>query len=139
MQFLVLMIPNVYRGNKTNPSFRPDAEKVARMGQFNEELKRAGALVSLNGLHPLTTGARLTYSNGKASVTDGPFVEAKEVLGGYWMLKADSKEQVIEWMKRCPAEDGDTIEVRQVFDMSDFPIQVQDALQRKSSATEGKP
>jgi hypothetical protein len=127
MQFMVLMIPGVYQGNKADPGFRPDPEKMARMGRFNEELQKAGALLSLNGLHPLTTGTRLTYSKGKASVTDGPFVEAKEVLGGYWLLEASSKQQVIDWMKRCPADDGDTIEIRQVFELADFPIKVQEA------------
>ena len=132
MRFMVLMIPGVYQGGKkVDANFTPDAEKMARMGKFNEELQKAGALMSLDGLQPLTTGARVAFSAGKATVTDGPFVEAKEVLGGYWMLRAKSKEQVVEWMKRCPAEDGDVIEIRQVFEMSDFPIQVQEAVRRK--------
>ena len=127
MQFLVLMIPGVYRDNKAKPNFTPDVSKMIPMGKFNEELKNDVNLISLNGLKPLTTGARVTFSKGRSSVTDGPFVEAKEVLGGYWMLEAKSKEQVVEWMKRCPAEDGDIIEIRQIFDLSDFPIHVDDA------------
>jgi hypothetical protein len=127
MRFQVFMIPEVYQpknGKNTNPNFTPDAETVAKMGKFNEELKKAGALLSLDGLHPLTIGARLKFSRGKATVTDGPAVEAKEVVGGYWMLEAKSKQQVIEWMERCPARDGDVIEIRQVFEMSDFPTDV---------------
>jgi hypothetical protein len=125
------MIPGVYQqpknGKQTDPEFTPDAEMMAKMGQFNEELKKAGALLSLDGLQPLSTGARLAFAGGTPSVTDGPSVEAKEVVGGYWMLQAKSKQQVVEWMKRCPAQDGDVIEIRQVFEMSDFPADVQAA------------
>ncbi|MCW5800324.1 MAG: YciI family protein [Nitrospira sp.] len=128
MRFLVFMIPAVYQpkiGEKIEADFTPNAEMMAKMGQFNEELKKAGALLSLDGLQPLTTGARLVFSQGKASVTDGSLVEAKEVVGGYWMLQAKSKQQVVDWMKRCPAQDGDVIEIRQVFEMPDFPAEVQ--------------
>jgi hypothetical protein len=72
----------------------------------------------------LATGARLAFSAGKATLTDGPSVDATDVVGGYWMVRADSKHQVIEWMKRCPAQDGDVIEIRQVAEMSDFPPDV---------------
>ena len=132
MRFLVFMIPRVYQpqkhDKKTDANFTPDAEMMAKMGQFNEELRKSGALLSLDGLQPLTTGARLAFTGGKASLTDGPSVEAKEVIGGYWLLQAQSKQQVIEWMKRCPALDGDVIEIRQVFELSDFPADVQAAM-----------
>jgi len=133
MRFLVFMIPEVYQpknGKKTDPHFTPDAEKMAKMGKFNEELEKAGALLSVDGLQPLPTGARLAFSGGKASVTDGPFVETKEVVGGYWMLQAKSKQQVVDWMKRCPAQDGDVIEIPQVFEMSDFPADVKAAAKK---------
>jgi hypothetical protein len=133
MRFQVFMIPEVYQpknGKKTDPDFTPDAEMMAKMGKFNDELEKAGALLSLDGLQPLTTGARLAFSGGEASVTDGPSVEAKEVVGGYWMLQAESKQQVVDWMKRCPAQDGDVIEIRQVFEMSDFPADVQAAAKK---------
>jgi hypothetical protein len=121
MRFMILMIPNVYRGNKKlDPNFAPTADKVEPMGKFNNELTKAGALIACDGLHPLTRGARVSFAGGKASVTDGPFVETKEVLGGYWMIKAKSKEEAVNWMKRCPAEDGDIIEIRQVFEAEDF-------------------
>lgn len=135
MRFLVLMIPGIYQpksGRKTDAHFTPDAEMMAKMGRFNEELKRAGALLSLDGLQPLTVGARVAFSEGTPTVTDGPSVEAKEVVGGYWMLQANSKQQVVDWMKRCPAQDGDVIEIRQVFEMSDFPEDVQAAAQRNA-------
>jgi len=121
MRFMILMIPNVYRGNKKiDSNFVPPADKVEQMGKFNNELIKAGAMMAGEGLHPLTTGARVSFAGGKATVTDGPFVEAKEVLGGYWMIKAKSKEEVVNWMKKCPADDGDIIEIRQVFEAEDF-------------------
>lgn len=117
MRFLVFMIPAVYQpknGRQTGPDFKPNEVMMAKMRRFNDELRDAGMLLSVDGLQPLTTGARLAFSGSTASVTDGPTVEAKEVVGGYWMLEAKSKQQVIDWMKRCPAEDGDVIEIREV-------------------------
>ena len=97
------------------------------MTKFNEELAKAGALIALDGLHPSSKGARVTFSGGKSRVTDGSFSEAKEVIGGYWMIQAKSKEEAVGWARRCPASDGDVIEVRQVFEMSDFPLDVREA------------
>jgi hypothetical protein len=120
MQFMILMIPSVYRDNKElGPDF-PDAKAMEKMGKFNEELAKSVNVLSLNGLHPLTKGARLSFSKGKATVTDGPFIETKEVLGGYWMVEAKSREELVELMKGCPAEEGDTIEIRQIFDAEDL-------------------
>jgi hypothetical protein len=123
MQFLMLMIPAVYQpGSKVEPGFVPDPDKVAAMGKFNEEFGKAVKILSLNGLHPQATGARVSYSKGKPVVTDGPYIETKEVLGGYWHVEAKSKEELVEWAQRCPAEPGDVIEIRQIFDLSDFEI-----------------
>ena len=95
MQFMMLMIPNVYKGNKKlEPGFVPDPTKIEEMARFNEELGKAVTILSLNGLHPLSTGARVSFGKGKPMVTDGPFIETKEVLGGYWMVEANSKEGV---------------------------------------------
>ena len=128
MRFMVFMIPSVYQpGKKIDPHFAPPADMVEKMTKFNEELTKAGALIALDGLQPLTNGARVVFSGGKAAVTDGPFVEAKEVVGGYWMLQFKSKQEAIDWVKRCPAQDGDVIEIRPVFEMSDFPADVQKA------------
>jgi len=130
MRFMVLMIPGVYQpqdGKKTEPGFVPSAEMVEKMTKFNEDLSKAGALISLDGLQPLTNGARVAFSGGKPKVTDGPFIEAKEVVGGYWMLQFKSKQEAVDWVKRCPAQDGDVIEIRPVFEMSDFPADVQKA------------
>ena len=132
MRFMMLMIPRVYQpdapaGEKAGEGFAPDAEIVAQMTKYNEELAKAGALIALDGLQPSSKGARISFTGGKRIVTDGPFIETKEVVGGYWMIQVNSKEEAIEWAKRCPARDGDAIEVRQVFEMSDFPADVQRA------------
>ncbi|MGH7582153.1 MAG: YciI family protein [Gemmatimonadales bacterium] len=127
MRFMMLMIPNAYRGGKTDPNFRPDAEAVAAMTRFNQELSKAGILLALDGLHPPASGARVGFSAGKAKLLDGPFAEAKEVLGGYWMLQVKSRDEAIAWALRVPAADGDIVEVRQVFEMSEFPPDVQKA------------
>ena len=128
MRFMMLMIPKVYQnGQKAGPDLRPSAEMVEKMEKYNEELAKAGALISLDGLHPPVTGARVTFSKGKTKVTDGPFAESKEVLGGYWMIQTKSKQEAIDWIRRCPAEEGDVIELRQVFEISDFPPDVQKA------------
>ena len=120
MKFMMLMIPAVYQGGPPPPGFTPDPEKVQEMRRFNEELAKALKIESLNGLHPLAKGARVSFAKGKPSVTDGPFIETKEVLGGYWLVDAPSKEEVVKWAQRCPAEEGDTIEIRQVFGPEDF-------------------
>ena len=91
------------------------------MMKYNESLQKAGVLLALDGLHPPSMGARVSFSGGKPKVTDGPFTEAKEVLGGYWMIQVKSKEEAIEWASRCPASDNEVIEVRQVQEMSGLP------------------
>jgi hypothetical protein len=123
MRFMMLMIPKGYE--KAEAGAMPDAEAVAKMMKYNEALKEAGVLLSLDGLHPPSIGARVTFAGGKPKVTDGPFSEAKEVLGGYWMLQVKSKEEAVEWAKRCPASDNEVIEVRQVQEFADFPEAVQ--------------
>ena len=130
MRFMMLMIPGVYQGPKGRSlaeDFAPSPEDVAPMMAFNEELAKAGVLISLDGLHPTAKGARVSFAGGKPRVTDGPFTEAKEVLGGYWMIQTASKEEAVEWAKRIPAQPDDIVELRQVFEMSDFPADVRDA------------
>ena len=132
MRFMMMMIPAVYQGKEgrnVGPDFSPNADEVARMMKYNEELAKAGALVALDGLHPPATGARVAFAGGKPKVTDGPFTESKEVLGGFWMINVKSKEEAVEWARRVPAADGDVIEVRQVFEMEDFPEDVRKAAQ----------
>ncbi len=125
MRFMMLMIPKGY--DTAAPGTVPDAAAVAAMMKYNESLQKAGILLALDGLHPPSMGARVSFSGGKPKVTDGPFAEAKEVVGGYWMIQVKSKEEAIEWASRCPGADNEVIEIRQVQEMSDFPADVQQA------------
>ena len=133
MRFMLLMIPNI-----DEQDWMPDPEAVAAMTAYNAELTKAGVLLSLDGLHPSAKGARITGRGGKVTVTDGPFTEAKEIIGGYWLIDVASRDEAIEWARRCPAIQGPAttpdyggpapvIEIRQVFEMSDFSEEVRRA------------
>ncbi|WP_426423330.1 YciI family protein [Bradyrhizobium genosp. A] len=125
MRFMMLMIP---LGYETAPAdVQLDPERVAAMMRYNEALKDAGVLITLDGLHPPSMGARVSFASGVPAVTDGPFTEAKEVLGGYWMIEVGSRDEAIAWAKKCPASANEIIEIRQVQEMSDFPPEVQAA------------
>ena len=107
---------------ETEGNTMPTTEELAEMGQFNEELVKAGVMLAGDGLHPSNKGVRLYYSGDKRNVVDGPFTETKELIAGYWVWQCKSKEEAIEWVKRCPNpynEDGE-IEIRQVFEAEDF-------------------
>src|SRR5919201_5662575 len=125
MRFMMLMIPKGYE--KAKPGTMPEAKDVEAMMKYNESLQKAGVLLALDGLHPPSTGVRVSFPGGKPKVTDGPFAEAKEVLGGYWMIQVRSKEEAIQWASRCPASDNEVIEIRQVQEFSDFPADMRDA------------
>ena len=125
MRFMMLMIPKGYED--APPGEMPDAEAVSAMMKYNESLQKAGVLLALDGLHPPSMGARVSFPGGKAKVTDGPFAEAKEVLGGYWIIDVASKEEAVAWASRCPGGENEVIEVRQVQEMSEFPSDVQEA------------
>jgi len=123
MRFMLLMIPRGYAN--AAPDTMPDAAAVARMMAYNRELQQAGVLLGLDGLHPPSMGARVSFEGGRPTVTDGLFAEAREALGGYWMLDVASRDEAIEWARRCPAGPNEVIEVRQVQEMADFPEDVQ--------------
>jgi len=125
MRFMMLMIPGGYES--AAPDTMPSAEAVAAMMRYNEELKKAGVLLSLDGLHPPASGARVSFKDGKPTVTDGPFPEVKEVLGGYWIIDVRSREEAIEWARRCPASANEVIEVRRIQEVEDFPEDVRKA------------
>ena len=125
MRFMMLMIPKGYE--KAAPGTVPDAKAVEAMMKFNESLQKAGVLLALDGLHPPSVGARVSFAGGKPHVVDGPFSEAKEVLGGYWMIQVKSKAEAVEWASRCPGSENEVIEIRQVQEMADFPPDVQRA------------
>jgi hypothetical protein len=124
MRFMMFMKPNL----DPKVDWMPTAEAVREMMAYNDQLTKAGVLLSLDGLHPPSKGAIVQFKDGRPKVSDGPFAEAKEVIGGYWLIQVKSREEAIEWAKRVPAgpQPGDfSIEVRQVFDASDFPADVQ--------------
>ncbi len=125
MRFMLLVIPKGYES--AQPDQMPDPKQVEQMMKFNESLANAGVLLSLDGLTPPSAGARVSFSGGKPKVTDGPFSEAKECVGGYWMIQVKSREEAIEWAKRAPMSDNEIIEVRRVQEMEDFTPEVRAA------------
>jgi hypothetical protein len=141
MRFMML----VKASKESEAGVLPSKELLAAMGQFNEEMAKAGVLLSGEGLHASSKGARVTFSGSKRSVTDGPFAETKELLAGFWMIEVKSKAEAIAWASRVPFADGEVVEVRQVFEASDFPAEVfppeaaareqelRDELQRKAA------
>ncbi len=121
MKFLMLMIPRGYQpsapaAERAGEDFVPKLEELESMGKYNDELAKAGRIIDIDGLHPLAKGARVSFAKGKATVTDGPYIESKEVIGGYWIVELKSKEEAVEWAQRCPAQDGDVIEIRPIYE-----------------------
>jgi hypothetical protein len=120
MRFMML----VKASKESEAGALPSKELLAAMGQFNEEMAKAGVLIAGEGLQPSSKGARVTFSGSKRSVTDGPFAETKELLAGFWMIDVKSKADALAWAARVPFTDGEVIEVRQVFEAGDFPAEV---------------
>ncbi len=125
-RFILFMKPDI---SESEYAEGPSAEAAEAMGAFNQQLTDAGVLLALDGLHPTSRGARVAFSNGRPTVTDGPFAESKELIGGYWIIQARDKDEAVEWAKRVPSVQGDEfeIEVRQVYELSDHPEDVQAA------------
>jgi hypothetical protein len=119
MKFMVIVKANA----DTEAGVMPTQQQLAEMGQFNEELVKAGVLLAGEGLHPTSRGARIVFDGDKRSVVDGPFAESKELIAGFWIIEVSSKQEAIEWMRRCPnpynGGRGD-IEIRQIFSAEDF-------------------
>jgi hypothetical protein len=133
MRFMMIMFEKGYENAK--PGWVPDLKSMEVMGKYNEELGKAGVLLALDGLTPPSTmSARVTFKGGKSKVTDGPFPEAKEVVGGYWIIQVKSREEALEWASRIPGEDNATVEVRRMFDLTDFDPEVQKEIQKKFGA-----
>lgn len=138
MRFMMLMIPKGYESAK--PGTLPDLKAIENMRRYNKSLQEAGVLLALDGLHPPSMGARVSFSRGKPTVTDGPFTEAKEAVGGYWIIQVKSREEAIEWARRCPGSDDEVVEVRQFMEFTDFTPEVQKALagtEETRAATQG--
>ncbi|MGC2766020.1 MAG: YciI family protein [Candidatus Acidiferrum sp.] len=127
MRFMMIMFPKSYQNAK--PGTVPDLKDIEVTRRYNEQLQKAGVLLALDGLTPPSTmSARVTFKNGKSKVTDGPFTETKEVVGGYWVIQVKSREEALEWASRIPGKDDQMVEVRRLFDISDFPADVQEKL-----------
>ena len=121
MRFMVMMIP----GDKDAEAGKmPDEQALTAMMKFNEELVKAGVMLGGEGLHPTSKGARVRFTGGKPSVTDGPFTEAREIVGGFWIWKVASRDEAIAWASRCPAGEHDILEIRQVFESEEFGPEV---------------
>jgi hypothetical protein len=116
MRFMVL----VKSDESSEAGVMPSKELLTRMGKYNEELAKAGVMLAGEGLHPSSKGARVRFSGDKRTVTDGPFAETKELVGGFWLWQVKSKEEAIEWLKRAPFDGGTEVELRQVFEAEDF-------------------
>jgi hypothetical protein len=129
MRFMMIMFPSGYENAK--PGTVPDLKAMEAMGKYNEQLQKAGVLLALDGLTPPSMGARVTFKSGKSKVTDGPFTEAKEVVGGYWMIQVKSREEALEWASRIPGSDNEMVEVRQVMEITDFPADVQQKFEQQ--------
>jgi hypothetical protein len=131
MRFMMIHYPKVYLDAK--PGWVPDFKNMDEMGKYNDELGKAGVLLALDGLTPpATMSARVTFKGGKAKVTDGPFPETKEVVGGFWIIQVKSREEALEWASRIPAKDDEmVIEVRRLYDMTDFDAETQKEIQKR--------
>ena len=128
MRFMMIMFPGK-TADATPITNSPDiVEKMKAMIAYNEALQKAGILLALDGLHQSKEGARVRAAGGKKTITDGPFTEAKEIVGGYWIIQVRSREEALEWAKRIPLEHENPdafVEVRQIYDMAEFPAEVQ--------------
>ena len=129
MRFMLLVIPKAYES--ATADFVPPVELVAKMTKFNESMQKAGIVLGMEGLQPPAKATRVQFGGGKPKVLDGPFAEAKEMVGGFWMIQVGSKQEAIDWASRAPMLDGDVIEVRQIPEMDEFPEDVQKAAGRR--------
>ncbi|MEO7327565.1 MAG: YciI family protein [Minicystis sp.] len=120
MRFMVLMYPGPEAETRAPGDSPADTKILEEMGRFNEELVKAGVMLAGEGLHPTAKGARVRWPEGKPVVTDGPFTETKEIIGGFWLWQVKSKEEALEWIKRCPVSPGQMIELRRVYEAEDF-------------------
>src|SRR5271154_6254995 len=138
MRFMMIMFPKIYENAK--PGWVPDFKEMEAMGKYNDELGKAGVLLALDGLTPPSTmSARVTFKNGKSNVTDGPFTEAKEVVGGFWIIQVKSREEALEWASRIPGKDNEMVEVRRLFDITDFDAETQKEIQKKFGDIDAEP
>jgi hypothetical protein len=138
MRFMVM----VKSDENSEAGVMPSEADLTAMGRYNEELVKAGVLLAGEGLHPSSKGARVKFADGRPTVIDGPFTEAKELVAGFWLIEVKSKDEAIEWVKRAPCMDGSAVEIRQVFEADDFGEQFTPELRERADAlratSEGK-
>ncbi|WP_327067972.1 YciI family protein [Kitasatospora sp. NBC_01250] len=134
MRYMML----VRADENTEAGVLPPPEVFAEMSRYNEELVKAGVLLAADGLHPSEKGFRVTWPGGKPTVTDGPFAEAKELIAGYWVIQVKSREEAVQWASRVPFGEGGVLELRQIFEPTDFPAEVlpPDAVEREKALRE---
>jgi hypothetical protein len=134
MRFMVLVPAN----EESEAGVMPDTKILEAMGKFNEEMVKAGVMLAGEGLQPTSKGARLKFSGGKTTVTDGPFAESKELIAGFWLIQAKSMDEAIAWMKRAPFDGGTQIEIRQVFETEDFGAELTPELREREERLRAK-
>jgi hypothetical protein len=129
MRFMIL----VKASKESEAGVMPSEQLLTEMGKFNEELVKAGVMLAGEGLHPSSKGARVRFSGGKRTVIDGPFAETKELIAGFWIWQVKSKEEAIEWVKRCPNPHNEEteVEIRQVFEAEDFGAELTPELRKQ--------
>ncbi len=120
-------------GKDCEAGVTPDNKTLAEMGKYNEELTKAGVMLALEGLQPSSKGARVSFSGARHTVTDGPFAESKELIGGYWLWQVDSLQTAIEWLKRAPFKDGAEVEIRPLYEAEDFSEKFTQALREQET------
>jgi len=137
MRFMMI----VKASKESEAGVLPTRELVAAMGKFNEEMIKAGVMLSGEGLHPSSKGARIAYSGQKRTVTDGPFSQTGELASGFWVINVKSKEEALDWAKRVPFTNGEVVEIRQIFEASDFPPEIlpPDAAAREQAWRDAQP
>jgi hypothetical protein len=130
MRFMMITHSTEY--DHAKPGWVPDFKDMEVMGEYNEQLQKAGVLLAIDGLTPpATMSARVTFKGGKSTVTDGPFPEAKEVVGGFWIIQVKTVEEALEWASRIPGKDAEVIEVRRLYDMIDFDPETRKKIKEK--------
>ena len=129
MRFMVI----VKGGKDCEAGVTPDEKSMAEMGRYNEELTKAGVMLALEGLQPSSKGARVRFSGAQRTVIDGPFLETKELIGGYWLWQVESLQAAIEWLKRAPFKEGTEVEIRQLYQAEDFSEKFTQALRRQEA------
>jgi hypothetical protein len=134
MRFMVIVKAN----KDSEAGVMPDQKLLEAMGKYNEQLANAGVMLAGEGLHPSSKGKRIIFSGSQPTVVDGPFAETKELVAGFWLFKAKSMDEAVEWVKRAPFDGGSEVEIRQIFEADDFGKEFTPELRRQEEAVRAK-